>query len=154
AFVHFYGRGWVYRGLRGGNWCPECQTTVSDLEVAHKTVESSLWRIRYPAEDGGEGVIVATTRPETMRGGTAVAVDPRGQREQGLVGKRVVLRLMNRVIPIVADEFVDPEFGTGAVKVTPAHDPNDFEIGQRHSLPSILVIGKDGRMTEAAGAYA
>jgi valyl-tRNA synthetase len=154
AFVHFYDRGWIYRGLRVVNWCPECQTTVSDLEVVHKTVESSLWRIRYPAEDGGEGIIVATTRPETMLGDTAVAVSPKDERYQGRVGKRVVLPLVNRVIPIVADEFVDPEFGTGAVKVTPAHDPNDFDIGQRHALPSIIVIGKDGRMTAEAGAYA
>jgi valyl-tRNA synthetase len=154
AFVHFYERGWVYRGLRVVNWCPTCQTTVSDLEVEHKMVDSHLWQIRYPAEDGGEGVVVATTRPETMLGDTGVAVNPADDRYRDRAGARVRLPLMDRLIPIVADDFVDREFGTGAVKVTPAHDPNDFEIGQRHGLPSIVVIDKERRMTAEAGRFA
>jgi valyl-tRNA synthetase len=154
AFVHFYERGWVYRGLRVVNWCPTCQTTVSDLEVEHKPVDSHLWHIRYPAEDGGEGVVVATTRPETMLGDTAVAVNPADDRYRSRVGTRVRLPLMERLIPIVADDFVDREFGTGAVKVTPAHDPNDFEIGQRHGLPSVVVIDPERRMTAEAGRFA
>jgi valyl-tRNA synthetase len=156
AFVHFYERGWLYRGERIVNWCPQCQTVVSDLEVEHREVRSHLWHLRYPAKDGGEGVVVATTRPETMLGDTGVAVAPSDERYQGLIGKTLVLPLLNRVIPVVADHHVDPEFGTGAVKVTPAHDPNDWEIAQRHPelLPAIQVMDDEGRMTAEAGPYA
>lgn len=156
AFVEFHRRGWLYRGERIVNWCPECRTVVSDLEVEHREVEARLWRFRYPGEDGGEGVVVATTRPETMLGDTGVAVSPSDARYTGLVGRRVLLPLMDRWIPVVADHHVDPEFGTGAVKVTPAHDPNDWDIAQRHPtlLPPVQVIGDDGCMTGAAGDFA
>ena len=155
AFVHFHQRGWIYRGHRVVNWCPQCASTVSDLEVEHKDHQGKLWHIRYPLLDGEGGLVVVTTRPETMLGDTAVAVNSSDPRYQALHGKQVMLPLMNRPLPIICDDLlVDPEFGTGAVKVTPAHDPNDFEAGQRNHLPSIVVIGTDGRMTEAAGPYA
>jgi len=154
AFVTLYEQGLIYRGARMINWCPRCHTGLSDLEVEHLEHTGHLWHIRYPAADGGPGVVVATTRPETMLGDTAVAVNPEDERYRDMVGKTVVLPLMDREIPIVADEAVDPTFGTGAVKVTPAHDPDDFEVGQRHDLPSVKVIGEDGSMTEEAGAYA
>ena len=154
AFVRFYDRGWIYRGLRMVNWCPECQTVVSDLEVEFRDLNSHLWHFRYPAVEGSASIVVATTRPETMLGDTAVAVHPEDERYADLVGKQLLLPLMDRPILVVADEQVDREFGTGAVKVTPAHDPNDDEIGQRHDLPYVDVIGKDGCMTDAAGAYA
>jgi len=155
AFVHFYRRGWIYRGERVVNWCPACKTTVSDLEVEHREVDGKLWHIRYPALDGSTSVVVATTRPETMLGDTAVGVHPEDPRYCELHGKVFVLPLMEREIPLIADAvLVDPEFGTGAVKITPAHDPNDFEAGQRNHLPSVTVIGKDARMTQAAGKYA
>ena len=155
AFVHFYHRGWIYRGERVVNWCPECRTTVSDLEVEHREVRGKLWHVRYPAADGSTSVVVATTRPETMLGDTAIGVHPEDPRYRGLRGKNFILPLMNREIPVVEDAvLVDPEFGTGAVKITPAHDPNDFEAGQRNHLPGITVIGKDARMTEEAGPYA
>ena len=155
AFVHFYHRGWIYRGERVVNWCPECRTTVSDLEVEHREVRGKLWHVRYPAADGSTSVVVATTRPETMLGDTAIGVHPEDPRYRGLRGKSFILPLMNREIPVVEDAvLVDPEFGTGAVKITPAHDPNDFEAGQRNHLPGITVIGKDARMTEEAGPYA
>jgi valyl-tRNA synthetase len=154
AFVHYYERGWIYRGHRVIQWCIECQTTVSDLEMVHKEITSSLWHLRYPAADGDGEIVVATTRPETMLGDTAVAVHPGDDRYRDMVGRELMLPLMNRRIPVVADEHVNPEFGTGAVKVTPAHDPNDFEIGQRHGLPQLIVIGTDGKMTSEAGEYA
>jgi valyl-tRNA synthetase len=155
AFVHFYHRGWIYRGERVVNWCPECRTTVSDLEVEHRETHGKLWHIRYPAADSSASVVVATTRPETMLGDTAIGVHPEDPRYRGLRGKSFILPLMNREIPVVEDAvLVDPEFGTGAVKITPAHDPNDFEAGQRNHLPGITVIGKDARMTEEAGPYA
>lgn len=154
AFVTLYEQGLIYRGERMINWCPRCQTGLSDLEVEHEEHKGHLWYIRYPGADGGPGVVVATTRPETMLGDTAVAVNPDDQRYRELVGKTVMLPLMDREIPVIADEAVDVAFGTGAVKVTPAHDPNDLEIGERHSLPSVKVIGDDGKMTGEAGAYA
>jgi valyl-tRNA synthetase len=155
AFVHFYRRGWIYRGERVVNWCPACNTTVSDLEVEHREVHGKLWHIRYPSVDGAAAVVVATTRPETMLGDTAIAVHPSDERYRGLHGKEFILPLINRRLPLIADAaLVDPEFGTGAVKITPAHDPNDFDAGQRNHLPSVTVIGKDARMTPAAGAYA
>ena len=155
AFVRFYRRGWIYRGHRVVNWCPTCASTVSDLEVERTDHSGHLWHIRYPLADAEGGIIVATTRPETMLGDTAVAVNSQDPRYQHLIGKQVALPLMNRLLPLIADDLlVDPEFGTGAVKVTPAHDLDDFEAGQRNDLPSVVVIGRDGRMTEAAGTYA
>lgn len=153
--------GLVYRGERLVNWCPRCATTLADLEVDHVEEKTKLWYIKYPLAGGkpagfssaGSYITVATTRPETMLGDTAVAVNPKDKRYRKLVGKTVLLPIAERNIPIVADEAVDPEFGTGAVKVTPAHDPLDFEIGQRHHLSAIQVIGFDGRMTEKAGKY-
>jgi valyl-tRNA synthetase len=155
AFVHFHQRGWLYRGHRVVNWCPECDSTVSDLEVQHTDHQGKLWHIRYPlvGEDGG--IVVATTRPETMLGDTAVAVNSQDPRYADCHGKNVLLPLMEREIPVICDDvLVDPEFGTGAVKVTPAHDINDFETGERNGLPSVVVIGPDAKMTEEARQYA
>lgn len=154
VFRQLYQKGLIYRGNYIINWCPKCQTTISDIEVEHAEEDAKLYYVRYPGADREEGLIVATTRPETMMGDTGVAVHPEDKRYRQLIGKNVVLPLMNRAIPVVADEAVDPQFGTGAVKITPAHDPNDFEIGRRRQLPEISVIGKDGIMTEKAGSYA
>lgn len=154
VFVDLYRKGLIYRGDYLINWCPRCQTALSDIEVEHEDQSSTLTHIRYPLQDGSGSVIVATTRPETMLGDTAVAVHPDDKRYQHLLGKKVVLPLLNRLIPIVADQHVDPEFGSGAVKVTPGHDQNDFAIGQRHRLETIGVIGEDAKMTAAAGPYA
>ncbi len=154
AFVTLYEQGLIYRGARMINWCPRCGTGLSDLEVERELAQGHLWYIRYPEPDGGPGVVVATTRPETMLGDTAVAVHPQDERYKEMIGKTVILPLMKREIPIVADDYIDMEFGTGALKVTPAHDPNDLEIGQRHQLPSVVVIDRDGKMTEATGPYA
>ncbi len=154
TFVRLFEEGLIYRGERMINWCPRCATSLSDLEVEHTDHAGHLWHIRYPAADGGAGVVVATTRPETMLGDTAVAVHPDDERYADLVGSSVVLPLMRRPIPVIGDDRVEMSFGTGAVKITPAHDPDDFEIAQRHDLPSVVVIGGDGRMTDAAGAYA
>jgi valyl-tRNA synthetase len=136
------------------NWCPRCQTAISDLEVVHHERTGEIWNIRYPVAGSKEFLVVATTRPETMLGDTAVAVHPEDERYQRFVGKSVMLPLMNREIPIIADAYVDREFGTGVVKITPAHDPNDFEVGKRHNLPQIDVMTNDGHMNEAAGKYA
>ncbi|MBI5241053.1 MAG: valine--tRNA ligase [Elusimicrobia bacterium] len=155
AFKALWERDLVYRGERMVNWCVRCGTALSDIEVEFEERKGHLWHIHYPAADGGRGPVVATTRPETMLGDTAVAVNPKDARYQGLVGKSLRLPLAGREIPVVGDEYVDSDFGTGALKVTPAHDPNDFEIGQRHKLPSVTVISPDGHMTAAAGeAYA
>ncbi|HKM89118.1 MAG TPA: valine--tRNA ligase [Candidatus Acidoferrales bacterium] len=154
AFLRLYREGLIYRGRYIVNWCPRCMTALSDLETVHEERGGHLWFIRYPVVGAQESIVVATTRPETMLGDTAVAVHPEDERYRHLVGKRVLLPLMNREIPVVADSAVDPEFGTGAVKVTPAHDPNDFEIGRRHSLAEIEVMTEDGRMSAAAGKYA
>jgi valyl-tRNA synthetase len=154
VFVQLYEQGLIYRAQRMTNWCPVCLTVLSDLEVLHEERQGHLWHIRYPVVGTQEHVIVATTRPETMLGDTAVAVHPEDERYRRLVGKNVLLPLMEREIPIIADEMVDREFGTGAVKITPAHDPNDFEVGQRHHLPEIDVMTDDGHMSAAAGAYA
>lgn len=153
-FIRWFEAGLIYRGVRVINWCPRCQTAISDIEVEYEEVAGHLWHIDYPLEDGSGVVTVATTRPETMLGDTAVAVNPEDNRYTGVVGKNVILPIMNRSIPIVADAHVDPDFGTGAVKVTPAHDPNDYEIGIRHRLPQVIVIGPDGSMTEEAGRFA
>jgi valyl-tRNA synthetase len=154
VFVQLYKEGFIYRETRLVNWCPVCLTVLSDLEVNHEERQGHLWHIRYPVAGVTEYVVVATTRPETMLGDTAVAVHPEDERYKHLVGKNVLLPLMNREIPIIADAMVDREFGTGAVKITPAHDPNDFEVGKRHGLAEIDVMTDDGRMSKAAGAYA
>ena len=153
VFVELFKRGLIYRDRKLINWCPRCESALSDLEVDHKEVQSSLWFIRYPFADGSGGVTVATTRPETMLGDTAVAVNPGDQRYQSMVGKRVRLPLVGREIKIIADAAVDPKFGTGAVKVTPGHDFDDFEIGRRHGLEQISVMDTQGRMNENAGVY-
>lgn len=150
-FVRLYEKGLIYRGDRVINWCPVCATALSDAEVEYEEQHAHLWHIRYPAADGGPGLVVATTRPETMLGDTAVAVNPGDQRYAALVGKNVVLPLKNIEIPVVADDYVDMEFGTGAVKITPAHDPNDFEVAKRHNLPILRVTNDDGSMNEHAG---
>ena len=154
VFVRLYEDGLIYRGHYIVNWCPQCRTAISDLETVHEERQGHLWHIRYPIVGTSESVVVATTRPETMLGDTAVAVHPSDPRYQHLIGKKVLLPLMNREIPIVDDFVVDREFGTGAVKVTPAHDPNDFEIGRRHNLPEIDVMTDDAKMSGAAGKYA
>ncbi len=153
VFATYYRDGLIYRGERIVNWCAGCQTAISDIEVEHEDEPGTLYRIRYPLEGGGE-IVIATVRPETMLGDTAVAVHPDDARYAGLVGRHAILPLVGRHIPIVADAHVEPEFGTGALKVTPGHDADDFEIGQRHNLPAISVIGADARMTAAAGPYA
>jgi valyl-tRNA synthetase len=153
VFVRLYEEGLIYRGEYIVNWCPRCKTAISDLEVVYQPSAGKLWHIKYPVVGGHEYVTVATTRPETMLGDTAVAVHPEDERYRHLVGKKVMLPVMNREIPIIADSFVDREFGTGAVKVTPAHDPNDYEAGIRHGLQKITVIDDGGIMTEAAGHY-
>ena len=154
AFLRLYHQGLIYRGRYIVNWCPRCQTALSDLETIHEPRHGHLWHIRYPVIGSNQSVVVATTRPETMLGDTAVAVNPQDERYHGLIGKKLLLPLLNRAIPVIADAAVDREFGTGAVKVTPAHDPNDFEMGRRHNLPEIEVMTEDGRMSDNAGAYA
>ncbi|MBZ5642035.1 MAG: valine--tRNA ligase [Acidobacteriia bacterium] len=154
VFVRLYEDGLIYRGHYIVNWCPQCRTAISDLETVHEERQGHLWHVRYPVAGSNESVIVATTRPETMLGDTAVAVHPSDPRYQHLIGKKLLLPLMNREIPVVDDFVVDREFGTGAVKVTPAHDPNDFEIGRRHNLPEIDVMTDDAKMSAAAGVYA
>ena len=156
VFVQLYEEGLIYRGNYIINWCPRCNTALADLEVEHEENKGHLWHIRYPfpnASGESGGIIVATTRPETMLGDTAVAIHPEDERYQGLTSDMVVLPLMNREIPIIRDDYVDMSFGTGGLKVTPAHDPNDFEIAARHNLPSIKVIGDEGNMTSEAGPY-
>ncbi|HEY7212509.1 MAG TPA: valine--tRNA ligase [Bryobacteraceae bacterium] len=154
AFVRLWDKGLIYRGEYMVNWCPQCQTAISDLETIHEATEGHLWHVRYPITGTSQFITVATTRPETMLGDTAIAVHPDDARYRHLHGKSITLPLLGREIPVIADSIVDPTFGTGAVKVTPAHDPNDFELGKRHNLPFIKVIGEDGRMTAAAGPYA
>ena len=152
TFVNLFKKGLIYRGERIINWCCRCQTALSDLEVDHQDIQGQLYYIKYPLKEGGS-VVVATTRPETMLGDTAVAVSPDDSRYQHLVGQEIVLPIAGRILRIIADSEIDPEFGTGAVKVTPAHDPIDFEIGQRNNLETINVIGYDGVFTEDAGSY-
>src|SRR5271166_1001467 len=155
AFVRLYEQGLIYRGDYIVNWCPDCQTAISDLEVVHEEQQGKLWEIRYPVvEDPGEFVTVATTRPETMLGDTAVAVNPDDERYKHPHGKRLRLPLVGREIPVITDSWVSADFGTGAVKVTPAHDPNDFAIGQRHGLPAISVMDETAHMNAEAGVYA
>ncbi len=154
VFVSLYEEGLIYQGTRITNWCPRCNTALSDIEVEHETEQGHLWHIRYRFEDSEEYVEIATTRPETMFGDTGVAVHPDDERYKGLVGRTLILPVVGRRIPLFADEYVDPEFGTGAVKVTPAHDPNDFDMGERHGLEQVKVIENDGTMGEGAGKYA
>ena len=152
-FINLYKKGWIYRGNRLINWCPSCGTSLSDAEVEHEDENGKYWYFRYPGVDGSEGITVATSRPETMFGDVAIAVSPDDERYKDLVGTKVYLPILNREIPVIADEYPDPEKGTGAVKITPAHDPNDFEVGQRHNLEVMSCMNKDATMNELAGKY-
>ncbi|HEV2686107.1 MAG TPA: valine--tRNA ligase, partial [Actinomycetota bacterium] len=154
VFVRLYDEGLIYRGNRITNWCPNNMTALSDIEVEHEDTAGELVELKYPLKDGSGFITIATTRVETMLADTGVAVNPDDERYKHLIGKTAVLPIMNRELPIVADEAIDKDFGTGALKVTPAHDPVDFEIAQRHGLPAITVIGLDGHMNENAGPYA
>ena len=152
-FINLYNKGLIYKGARLINWCPVCGSALSDIEVEHVDHNGSYWYFRYPGADGGEGIVVATSRPETMFADTAVAVHPSDERYKDMVGKKVVLPLVGREIPVIADEYPDPEKGTGAVKITPSADPNDFEVGLRHGLEMIECIDEKAKMTAAAGKY-
>jgi valyl-tRNA synthetase len=152
VFVQLYDEGWIYRGNRIVNWCPTDQTVLSDLEVEKLPHPGKLYYLRYPIKNTDQHVTVATTRPETMLGDTAVAVNPNDERYRDLKGQTILLPLTDREIPVVFDEYVDPEFGTGVVKITPAHDPNDYELGLRHDLPQVVVIDPQAKMTPEAGA--
>ena len=154
VFMKLYNKGLIYRGERIINWCPKCLTSISDAEVEYEDQAGHFWHIRYPLEDGSGDIEIATTRPETLLGDTAVAVHPSDERYKDLVGKMLVLPLVGRKIPIVADEYVEKDFGTGCVKITPAHDPNDFEVGRRHDLPVINVMTDDAHITEDYPKYA
>lgn len=153
VFVNLYEKKLIYRGERIINWCTHCRTSISDAEVEYEELDSSFWHIRYPLADGSGYVQLATTRPETMLGDTAIAVHPDDERYKDIVGKKVILPIVNKEIPVVADNYVEIDFGTGVVKITPAHDPNDFEVGLRHNLPVINVLTEDGKMNENAGKY-
>ena len=154
VFVRLYEKGLIYRGKKIINWDPAARTALSDIEVEYKEVQGALYHLQYPLKDGSGHITVATTRPETMLGDTAVAVHPEDERYKHLIGKMLVLPIVGREIPIIADEYVEKEFGSGAVKITPAHDPNDFEVGERHQLPQVLVMDETGKMNENAGKYA
>ena len=153
VFERLYNEGIIYKGERLVNWCPECKTPISDIEVEYEEQKSNLWHIRYKIENSDDYVVVATTRPETMLGDTAVAVNPNDERYKDIVGKRVFLPIVNKYIPVVADRYVDMEFGTGVVKITPAHDPNDFKVGKRHDLEIINILNEDGTLNEKTGKY-
>ncbi|MDO4555791.1 MAG: valine--tRNA ligase [Lachnospiraceae bacterium] len=154
VFIRLYEKGYIYKGSRIINWCPVCQTSISDAEVEHENQAGHFWHIKYPIVGTDDFIEIATTRPETMLGDTAIAVHPEDDRYKDLVGKMVLLPLVNKEIPIVADAYVDKEFGTGAVKITPAHDPNDFEVGKRHNLPEINIMNDDATINENGGIYA
>ena len=155
VFIRLYEKGWIYKGSRIINWCPKCQTSLSDAEVEHEDQDGFFWHIHYPiVGEEGKYVEIATTRPETLLGDTAVAVNPEDERYQGLIGKMLKLPLTDREIPVIADEYVDKEFGTGCVKITPAHDPNDFEVGRRHNLEEINIMNDDATINEKGGKYA
>ncbi len=154
TFVRLYEKGLIYRGYRISNWCPSCRTALSDAEVEYREDPGHFWHIRYYFENSDDYIVIATTRPETLLGDTAVAVHPEDERYKALVGKNLVLPLVGRKIPLIADEYVDREFGTGCVKITPAHDPNDFEVGQRHNLETILILTGDAKITDDCGKYA
>lgn len=153
VFIKYYDKGLIYRGERIINWCPNCKTSISDIETIYENQQGYFWHIKYPIKDSNEFIEIATTRPETMLGDTAVAVNPKDERFMHLVGKTLILPLMNKEIPIIADDYVDLEFGTGAVKITPAHDPNDYEVGIRHNLPMPRVLNDDGTINELGGKY-
>src|ERR671926_50120 len=153
-FVHLYERGWIYQASRIVNWCPRDRTALSDLEVEHQETDDTLSYVRYPLADGSGHVTIATVRPATILADVAVAVHPADERYHSLVGKEAIVPFVERPVPVIADERVDPEFGTGALKVTPGHDPVDFELGRDHDLPELTVIGLDGRMNEEAGELA
>ncbi|MCL5056994.1 MAG: valine--tRNA ligase [Actinobacteria bacterium] len=153
VFLRLFEKGLIYRGYYITNWCPKCHTTISDIEVEHLDKPGHFYFIKYPLKDSDQFIAIATTRPETMLGDVAVAVHPEDKRYSGLVGKTLILPVAGREIPVIADEYVDPEFGTGAVKITPAHDPNDFEVGARHDLPQVQVIDRNAVMTGEAGKY-
>lgn len=153
VFVNLYNKGLIYQGKRMVNWCPHCKTTISDAEVEYEDQAGHFWHLRYPLKDGSGFVELATTRPETMLGDTAVAVNPNDERYKDIVGKTLILPIVHREIPVVADDYVDIEFGTGVVKITPAHDPNDYEVGQRHNLEIIDVMTDDGRIADGWGKY-
>jgi valyl-tRNA synthetase len=154
TFVRLYNKGLIYKGTRIINWCPDCQTALSDAEVEYEEEHGHLWHIRYPFADGNGEVVIATTRPETLLGDSGVAVNPNDERYKDLVGRKVILPIVNKEIPVVADDYVDMEFGTGVVKMTPAHDPNDYEVGKRHNLEEIKIMNDDGTMNERCGKYA
>ncbi|MSS19664.1 valine--tRNA ligase [Pseudoramibacter porci] len=153
TFVRLYNKGLIYKGTRMINWCPDCQTALSDAEVEYEEKHGHLWHIRYPFADGKGEVIIATTRPETLLGDSGVAVNPNDERYKDLVGRKVILPIVNKEIPVVADDYVDMAFGTGVVKMTPAHDPNDYEVGKRHNLEEIKIMNDDGTMNERCGKY-
>ncbi|HBI24516.1 MAG TPA: valine--tRNA ligase, partial [Nitrospiraceae bacterium] len=153
VFVRLYEEGLIYQGNYIINWCPRCMTALSDLEVEHENIKGKLYYLKYKLTDGSDILTVATTRPETILGDTAVAVHPNDNRYNSFIGKSVFIPVINREIPVIADEVVDMEFGTGVLKITPAHDPYDFEVGNRHGLPKLKVMTDDGRMNEAAGSY-
>ena len=153
VFVRLYDKGLIYRGERIINWCPTCCTSISDAEVVFEEHNGSFWHLRYPLSDGSGYIELATTRPETMLGDTAVAVHPDDERYKDMVGKTVILPLVNKEIPIVADSYVEQDFGTGVVKITPAHDPNDFEVGLRHHLPVINIMEENGSINANGGKY-
>lgn len=154
VFIRLYEKGYIYKGSRIINWCPVCQTSISDAEVEHEEKAGHFWHIKYPIVGTDDFVEIATTRPETLLGDTAVAVNPEDERYTNLIGKKVLLPLVNKEIPVVADSYVDKEFGTGVVKITPAHDPNDFEVGKRHNLPEINIMNDDATINELGGKYA
>ena len=153
VFVNLYNKGLIYKGSRIINWCPHCATALSDAEVEYETQPGKLWYIKYDIKDSDECMIVATTRPETFMGDSGIAVNPEDERYKHLVGKMAILPIIGREIPIFADDYVDKEFGTGCVKTTPCHDPNDFEMGQRHNLEQILVFNEDATVNENGGKY-
>lgn len=153
VFIRLYEKGLIYRGDRIINWCPSCRTAISDAEVEHEDSNGSIWHIKYPIKDGDGFIVIATTRPETMLGDLAIAVNPEDERYKDIVGKTVILPLMNREIPIIADDYVEMEFGTGAVKITPSHDPNDFEVGERHNLGQYVIMNEDGTISSKGGIY-
>ena len=155
VFIKLYEKGYIYKGSRIVNWCPVCKTSISDAEVEHEEQDGFFWHINYPViGEEGRFVEIATTRPETMFGDTAVAVNPDDERYKDIIGKKLLLPIVNREIPVIADAYVDKEFGTGCVKITPAHDPNDFEVGKRHNLEEIVVMNDDATMNKNAGKYA
>ncbi|MBQ7328123.1 MAG: valine--tRNA ligase [Clostridia bacterium] len=150
SFVEYYKKGYIYKGKRVINYCPHCKSSISDIENEYKEQTTKLWHIRYPYEDGSGAIVVATTRPETMFGDTAVAVNPNDKRYKSIIGKNVILPIVNKPIPVIADDYCEMDFGTGAVKITPAHDPNDYDMGLRHNLPIVTVIDDEGKLNENA----